>query len=452
MPKTRINCPNCRQSIIADVEQLFDVGEDPSAKAKLLSGGVNFVQCPNCGYQGNLATPIVYHDPQKELLLTYVPAELGLPHDDQERLLGQLINQAVNRLKPEQRKAYILRPQAHFTLQGLIQRILESDGITPEMLQAQQQKLSLLQRLLTASDRDVQVKIIQQEDQSVDGDLFNILTRLMETASASGDQESVAQLEDLRTLLIENSKFGQQIQKQTAEVQAAIQSLQQLGSDLTREKLLDLIINAPNDTRRSALVSLTRPGMDYEFFQLLTDRIEKAGGEQRETLTQLREQLLDLTKQIDQQIEVRSNQARQLLNSLLTADNIPEATAQNLPVIDDFFLQILTSELEQSRKAGDLEKMGKLQQIASVVQQASAPPPEIEFIEELLDASDEPSRRELLEAHRDEITPEFLQLLSGLVNQVIEANQEPELIERLKSVNRQVLRFSMEVNLRGESV
>jgi hypothetical protein len=133
----------------------------------------------------------------------------------------------------------------------------------------------------------------------------------------------------------------------------------------------------------------------------------------------------------------------------LSAENISDATSQNLPVIDDFFLQILSTELEQSRKAGDLEKIGKLQEVASVVQQASAPPPEIAFIEELLEASDEQSRRGLLEEHRDEITPEFLQLLSGLVSQVSDTDQDPALIERLKSVNRQVLRFSMEANLRG---
>ncbi len=38
MPKTRVNCPNCRQPITADIEQLFDVNVDPSAKQKMLSG------------------------------------------------------------------------------------------------------------------------------------------------------------------------------------------------------------------------------------------------------------------------------------------------------------------------------------------------------------------------------------------------------------------------------
>jgi hypothetical protein len=304
--------------------------------------------------------------------------------------------------------------------------------------------------LVTANDRDVQVEIIRQEEQLVDSDLFNMLTRLLDTAAASGDQESVTQLEDVRNLLVENSKFGQQIQQQTEEVQSAIQSLQELGSDLTREKLLDLIINAPNEIRRSALVSLTRPGMDYEFFQLLTERIEHASDPQREELTKLREQLLELTRQIDQQIEMRTQQSRQFLTSLLAAEDIPEATLANMAMIDDFFLQILNAELELARKSGDLEKIGKLQQIANVVQQASAPPPEITFIEDLLEAPDDQSRRELLEMNRMKITPDFLQILSGLVSQVTDSDQDPALVERLKSVNRQVLRFSMEANLRGE--
>ena len=41
MPQTRTSCPRCRQPVIADVEQLFDVTSDPEAKQRLLSGAVN---------------------------------------------------------------------------------------------------------------------------------------------------------------------------------------------------------------------------------------------------------------------------------------------------------------------------------------------------------------------------------------------------------------------------
>ena len=82
---TQVSCPNCRQPVIAQVEQLFDLYEDPGSKQRLLSGGSNFIRCPHCGFQGELATPIVYHDPEKELLLTYMPTSLAMPQAEQER-------------------------------------------------------------------------------------------------------------------------------------------------------------------------------------------------------------------------------------------------------------------------------------------------------------------------------------------------------------------------------
>lgn len=449
MPKTRINCPNCRQPISAELEQVFDVAEDPSAKSKLLSGLFNLVQCPYCGYQGNLATPMVYHDPDKELLLTFVPPEIGMPRDEQERLLGGLINQVVNRLKPEQRKAYLLRPQANLTMQGLIERVLEADGITREMIQAQQQRLNLLQRLMTASDESVRLEIVNQEKELVDADLFNLLGRLLETAAVTGDRESVSKLEALQKTLLDNSEFGQTIKQQSAEVEAAIKSLQEAGSELTREKLLDLVLDAPNETRLSALVSLARPGMDYAFFQLLSERIDQAQGDERKRLEKARETLLSLTRQIDAQVEARLNQARQVLNELLKAEDIPQATEQNLGVIDDFFMQVLNSELETSRKSGDLERISKLQQIMGVIQQASATPPEIDLIQDLVEEPDEGKRRRMLAENQEQVNQDFFQILSGLISQLQESNQDPDLLERLKSVNRLALRFSMESNLKG---
>jgi hypothetical protein len=38
MPKMQISCPNCRQPVAADIDQVFDLGTDPSAKQRILSG------------------------------------------------------------------------------------------------------------------------------------------------------------------------------------------------------------------------------------------------------------------------------------------------------------------------------------------------------------------------------------------------------------------------------
>jgi len=56
---------------LVEVQQLFDMSTDPTAKQKLLSRTTNVAHCNNCGYEGMIASPVVYHDPGKELLLTF---------------------------------------------------------------------------------------------------------------------------------------------------------------------------------------------------------------------------------------------------------------------------------------------------------------------------------------------------------------------------------------------
>lgn len=446
MPKTRINCPNCRQPVTADVEQLFDVGIDPTAKQRLLSGASNVIKCPSCGYQGAFTTALVYHDPDKELLLTYVPAEMGLPRNEQERLVGSLINQAVSKLPQEKRKAYIFQPQTMLTMQGLVERILQADGITKEMLQAQQQRLGLLQRLAGITDKEARAQVIQQEDKLIDGDFFSLFNRLAESSMAVGDQESIKQLNELQDSLLANSTFGKTLKAQSDEIQTAMKDLQALGKDLTQEKLLDLLVAAPNEVRLAAITSLVRPALDYAFFQMLSDRIDRARTDGRARLVELREKLLELTSQIDKQTEARRQQARELLNTILKAKDVREGAIQNLGGVDDFFLKELNAAMEAARKSGDLEQVGKLQKIIDVIQEATTPP-EMAFIQELLEAPDDAARNKLLETYADELTPEFMSALASLATQA-QSGEDKEIAEAIARLNRQVLRFSMQRNLK----
>lgn len=449
MTRTQIKCPNCGQPIVADIQQLFDVASDPAAKQELLLGAFNVARCPHCGFQGNLSTPIVYHDPEEELLLTFIPTELSMPRDEQERMIGGLINQVVENLPQEKRKGYLLQPKQHLTMQSLIERVLETEGITKEMIEEQQQRLNLLQRLMMISDQEARREVIQQEEALVDSNLFSILSRLLEAAAMGGDENSAHNLEELQRDLMETTEFGRQVQEQSAEVQAAINSLQQAGRELTREKLLELVIEAPTPARLSALVSLARQGMDYQFFQLLSERIGGSHGKERERLVELRENLLELTRQVDEQIQARTTAARDLLEQILEAEDITQATEANLPAISEVFVSVLNGELEEARKRGDLERSAKLNQVIEVLQQASALPPEVQLIEEMLEAEDEAARRQLMEENSEAITPEFLQMLSGLIAQVEQSNQDPQLLESLNQLNRQARRFSMESKFKG---
>ncbi len=445
MPKTKVSCPNCRQPVIADITQLFDVGADPSAKQRLLSGAFNLIQCPSCGYQGNLASPLVYHDPEKELLLTFSPPELGLPRNEQERMLGGLINQVFSSLPQEKRKGYLFNPQSTLTLQGLIERILEADGITKEMLQAQQQKINLIRRIATVTDEGVLQEIIKEEDKNIDAEFFSILGHLAESAAMQGDRQSALALSELQRKLLPLTTYGREVQKQSEEVQSAIQELQALGKDLSQEKLLDLIVKAPNEIRLSVYVSIARQAMDYTFFQLLSQRIDSAAAEEKEKLTGLRTLLLEMTQEIDRQVAERAKQTRQAIEQIVSAPDMEQILAQNISLIDDLFMQEVERMLADARTQGDLAKSAKLNQIIDIVQKLSAAPG-ADLMENYLDAPNDAARQKFLQDNQDKIDQGFLDMMTQLVTQV-ESTGDANLINNVKAANRQLIRFAMKRNM-----
>jgi hypothetical protein len=187
--------------------------------------------------------------------------------------------------------------------------------------------------------------------------------------------------------------------------------------------------------------------MDYEFFQILSQRIEKAEGEEKQQLTEMRDKMLNLTQEVDRRLQEQLEQSRSLLNDLISAENIEQATAEALPEMDDFFAETLRAELQQANQSGDRDRMAKLQRVVSVLQQASAPPPELALAEELMGAESEEDRKQIMQENAEAITPEFLQMLTTLMGQV-EQQGQPELSQRLQEVYRSALRFSMQANLK----
>lgn len=451
MPQTQISCPRCRQMITASVEQLFDVTADPASKQRLLGGVSNRARCPYCGYEGPLATPMVYHDADKELLLTYFPPELGLPVNDQERLVGPLINQVVNRLPGERRKGYLLRPQSFLTLQSLLERVLKEDGITPEMLDEQQKRLNLIQRLLQASSPEVRSEIIKQNGPELDEAFFSLLGQLFEASVAAGQQPTAQALSALQQQLLAESEFGQRLQGQVKEVEAAVKTLQDAGQGLTREKLVDILIEAPNDERRKALVGLTRAGLDYSFFQTFTERIDRSSGDEKNRLEAVRAQVLEYMDELDRALEEQKKAAEAFLEELLKQPDITRATEESLDQFSEPAIQVLNQMIRDAQQKNDAAAMDRLQQVVAVLQKASAPP-ELSLIEHLI--QHEPAAFEhALDEHDAEITPQFMDVLGNLATQLEmqpaeSGNEEDKQMgERVQALYRAALRRSMKKNM-----
>lgn len=442
MPQTvtQVRCPNCRNPIQAQVQQLIDIEAEPSSKGRLLSGALNVVRCPVCGFEGQVPLPIVYHDPEKELLLTFVPMEAGLSKDDQERSVGNLIQKVTERLPAERRKAYLLQPQSVLTMQGLVDRVLEADGITKEEIEEQRQKIRLFEQILNAPEENLD-SLVAEHDEEIDDAFLQLATLALQSVGDERARESGSQRLEA---VVAKSSLGKRLEAQQAELRAAVESLQQIGDGLTREKLLDLIVQAPNDSRLIALVNLTRQGLDYTFFQQLSERIDAAEGEEKATLESVRARVLEITQQIDQVQQARAAESAALLQHIADSEDLDQALSAALPRIDELFLATLQANLAAAEQDGDqprAEKLGQIQRrLEEIVQQAL--PPGLRLAQEVLNQDDEVAATKLLEASADSIDEQLLNTLLSAVGR-LEETGDADAAERIRQLHRKAMRISM---------
>ncbi len=448
MPQTQISCPRCRQIIPANVEQLFDVTHEPAAKQRLLSGQSNHARCQYCGYEGRIPTPVVYHDNDKELLLTFFPMELGMPINEQEKMIGPLIKQVVDRLPAEKRKGYLFNPQANLTFESMMETILNKDGISSEMIKSQQERVQLVERLIQVTTADVRSEMIKQNEKIIDEQFFSLFSRIAQNAMQSGQEPIARALIELQKQLLDETAFGRQLKESVGELEAATKVLQEAGQSLNREKLLDFILEAQSDARIRAYVSLARGGMDYVFFQNLTEKIDQASGDEKTRLESIREKVLGFVADVDKQLEARFKQATDFVEKLLTQEDVEKATRESIEGFTQDSVEVVNQLLRQASEKNDYTRMGKLQKMAQVLQEASAPPPEVAFIEQLIQAPDDAAVEKMLADNDAVITDQFLEALSGLVTQMDAQSEQgnPEaqaLSQRLSEVFKIALKYSM---------
>jgi len=297
--RTTLTCPRCSHMFPAIIEQIIDVGRDPQAKARFLSGQVNMISCPNCGHTLAVGTPLLYHDPAKELLLIHVPMELNISPAERENVIGDLTRRVTNDIPPEQRKAYLLQPKQALTIPGMIDMILDADGITAEMREAQREKVRVMEMFLQVSP-DEWPRMIEEQRAHINHEFFQLLLATAENAASTGKGAMAEALMQLYDYLIQNTAVGQEViqaaQAQERTVREVAATLQEMGEDMTRDDFMALILDyADDDERLQAIVGLMRPALDYAFFQDLTARIDKATGDEKTWLSQLRERLVELT-------------------------------------------------------------------------------------------------------------------------------------------------------------
>ncbi len=431
-----VQCPNCRTSFTAEVHRIIDVSKDPSLKQQLLAGQLNMATCPSCGMPIALAAPILYHDPSKEFLGVFVPAQANLTNLEQQQRIGELTNALMNSLPPEQRKAYLLQPKQFLTLESLVDAILEADGITREMREAQRERLHLLQRLVQAVGDEERLRtIVAENDEKLDEDFFALASVLAESAAAQGDMRSAQQISALLDKLMDVTTLGRRIRAQQ-------EILSGLDENTTREDILERLLNAEEESAIEALVAVARPLMDYFFFQALAERIERAekrkDREESQRLRALRDRILEIQRRQDEAIQAIIDQASQLLQAVLESDDPVTLLRSRKDEINETFMNILRANIDAAERQGAAAAARRLREIweMAVGLLEEDLPPDLRLINRLLRAEYPDGTRQLLMENREDLDAELVESMRVMAESMRAQGQEA-LAKRLDDIRAQ---------------
>ena len=420
-----VTCPQCGARYNAQVQTIVDVGQDPRLKSMLLRGQLNTVTCPSCGAAGMVSAPLLYHDPERELLLVFFPPALTLTMENRERLTGSLVNALMSTLPSEGRKGYLLNPRTVLTMQSLIDQILRADGITEEMIEKQRARAQLLQDMLAAFGEEERLQaLIEQNKEDIDYSFLLTLSAAAEGSTSAGQGEIADKLLKLRDVLMD---------------QLAITLPEPLPLNMPRVEVVDRVLAMEDEASRRAMVMYNRPLLDYAFFQELTRRIEQAAGETAETLRTLRTELLELVEQLDREAQAMQRAKMDLLQEALSSSDPAQLLRERKDEVDVLFLSVLAAVMHSAEDEGQEEQLQRLRAVndAALAVLQEDLPPELRLVNDLLAAEYPHETQKLLQDRRTEWNDELPTLLTTLAED-LDAQERRQTAQRLRELREQV--------------
>lgn len=422
-----LTCPNCRTPFQTPVYQLVDVGQQPELKQALIAGRLNVAVCPNCGAGGLLATPLVYHDPEKQLFWVLMPQEVQAKPEEEERFIGAMQQIVMRGLPPDKPKGYLLNPRRFITLSSLLDALLEAEGIPKAAIEAQRKRAELLARLLQVADNEAQLKqLVEQQRDLLDYEFFVTLAAYIEAAKAENDQESLERFTHLRERLLELSGLGQ---APAGEQEPNL------------EQAIDALLQA-DETRLEELIAEYRPLIDYDFYAALTERADaaRAAGNtgEAERIEARRARILETTERMDREAQHLFERAAATLREVLQAQDLRAALQQRRDDLNEAFLLVVAANREAAQRANQPDMVARLDEIerlaVEVVQEALSPTDRL--ISQLLNAESPQEATRLLRQQAALVTTDFVKRLNELADES-EKNGRKEIAERLRQLSRE---------------
>jgi hypothetical protein len=418
-----VNCPSCGNRFQTPVEQILDVRVDPSVRNRLISGSVNVAVCPSCGTGGALNIPFIYHDPEEEVALLYLPVDAGPNEVERQKAAGRLTRQLMDAMPPEERKGYLLQPETFISMETLIKRVLELEGVTEEDMERSQRQREFVGELLQA-EADDWPEMLEENEAFVNEGLFAFLEYVMQLSAAQGAQgvqtADAEKLENLHTYLVEETEIGKTLARRTEIMRSFVENP-------SRDALLDALREAPDEETITMLIQSGAELLDYGFFQKLVKRIDEAeSDEDEDAWREIRRTVMKLRDEMVEASESAAQERALLLGKLLASEDPKRMASSHLSELDDLFFAVMSAEMQRAQQEGDQKGVQELQQLAAVINEVmeGTMPPEIALTRRLLVAVTENKLDQQLKANRQLLTPQYLQFLASLEESMQEQGQD----------------------------
>lgn len=296
-------------------------------------------------------TPVLFHDPDGSKALVFLPDGLTTPHEEQQRVIGALTNEAIRGLAPGTPSAHLLQPTVFLTDESFHEAVLVASGVPRESIEAMRHMSELVERLVGVDDDAALVEALRQSPHGADPMLIQLCAELAERAAAAGDRRRADALHALANRLSEH------IEPPALDVEAVIEALE----------------SARSEGRLEELVQRIRPALDYPFFTALTERIESDGadgaGRAAVDLRALRTALLTSVDAVDLfERQWAESAVRWIERLVTTGPDVREPLIRLMAisgVIDQMFFSMIGG-LRESEDGASTERAAALESVESL--------------------------------------------------------------------------------------
>ncbi len=419
-----VTCPQCGEKFTTSYPVYLDVESDPYTKTLVLASPITTIQCPHCGAKLEANLPFVYHDREKELLIGYVPEALISQKDELDRFFGEIIRMLMDSLPPSQRKGYLLRPKEVFSLESLKREILHADGMSDEEIEEQKEYARTLADLFNVREDEEKVReTVEKNEERLTLKFMRLFEILLLSTQEKAEENKIPEegkkdLESLQAVyhwILDNTEVGKVIKEKD-------QAFEEISATDDYSEMAEAVDRIPVEFMDMLAIILFQKLTDDEFEEFtaaLAKRIVKADKKdpaKAELLRKKRNALLGAFRGFEEDTRKDLQAGVELLDEIMSAPDTERAIMQHASEIDERFIEAWDQAIGHaiaSRNKKAYDKLIQIKETYANVTEESVPPYML-LLYRLADASYPEGVQRALEENKDDITPQFFEMLKEL--------------------------------------